>query len=149
MPLLLWLCRIDGAAIHADAQGTIVLHGHVDEKTNLVLPRSVPLVMAQMARIVANLVDPGGDLGRQSVVLLEIDGEIGRGAAADFGQGFAIACVSTAIRTTPAPAAANWSTWATVASTSAVFVAHMLCTTIGLPPPMMTEPTFTGRVGFR
>ncbi len=59
------------------------------------------------------------------------------------------AAVSAAIRTTPAPAAAKCSTWATVASTSAVFVAHMLCTTIGWPPPMVTEPTRTGRVGLR
>ena len=39
--------------------------------------------------------------------------------------------MNMAIRTTPAPAAASWLTWAAVASTSQVFVAHMLCTTIG------------------
>ena len=49
----------------------------------------------------------------------------------------------------PLPASANWLTCSTVASTLLVFVAHMLCTTIGHPPPIVTEPTLTGRVGLR
>ena len=45
----------------------------------------------------------------------------------------------------PAPAAARLATCAAVASTSAVFVAHMHSTTMGFPPPMVTEPILTGR----
>ena len=56
--------------------------------------------------------------------------------------------LSAAIRTTPAPASARALAWATVASTSVVLVAHMLCITIGFPSPMTTEPTRTARVGF-
>ncbi len=36
----------------------------------------------------------------------------------------------------------------TVASTSWVRVAHMLCTATGWPSPMVTVPTLTARVGF-
>ena len=67
-----------------------MLAGHVDQEADLVLPRTVALVMVQMARVVANLVDQRGNVGRQPIVFLKIDGEVGRGAAADFGQRLAI-----------------------------------------------------------
>ena len=67
---------------------------------------------------------PRGQLGRQTIVLLQIDRQVGLGAAADFRQGHGVWGVSAAIRTTPAPAAARRSTWATVASMFAVLVAQ-------------------------
>ena len=57
--------------------------------------------------------------------------------------------VSTATRMMSAPASTRCSIWATVVSTSAVFVAHMLCTAIGWPAPTVSEPICTGRVGLR
>ena len=46
--------------------------------------------MVEMARIVTDLIDQRGDHGGQAIVFLQIDGEIGRRALADFGQGLAI-----------------------------------------------------------
>ena len=85
--ILLPLGRIDRTAVHAHADGAVVLAGHVDEELHLVLPRLAPLVMVQVARVVADLVDHRRDVGRQAIVLLEIAGEIGLGPLADLGQG--------------------------------------------------------------
>jgi hypothetical protein len=51
------------------------------------------------------------------------------------------------MRTISDPALARAATWATVASTSAVSVFVIDWTTIGAPPPTVTEPTFTPIVG--
>jgi hypothetical protein len=61
----------------------------------------------------------------------------------------ASAGLSTAIRTTSAPAAASAFTCAAVASMSRVGVAVMLCTAIGWPAPIVTVPMRTDRVGLR
>ena len=78
--------RIDRAAIHAHAHRTVVLAGHVGQEPDLVLPRLAALVMIQMARVVADLVDVRGDVAGQAIVLLQVDRQIGLGLAADFGQ---------------------------------------------------------------
>ncbi len=48
------------------------------------------------------------------------------------------------MRTISEPAWARAATWRTVASTSAVSVLVIDCTTIGAPPPTVTLPTWTG-----
>ena len=48
-----------------------------------------------------------------------------------------------------APAATRSRICPTVAAMSCVCVAVMLCTAIGLPPPIVIEPMRTSRVGFR
>ena len=88
--IFLPLGRIDRAAVHAHADGTVVLAGHVDEELHLVLPRLGPLVMVQVARVVADLVDRRRDVGSQAIVLLEIAGEIGLGPLADLDQGLGV-----------------------------------------------------------
>ena len=45
-----------------------------------------------------------------------------------------------------APAALNRTHWATVASTSLVWVLHIVWTTIGLPPPIRTSPALADRI---
>ena len=82
--------------------------GDVDQKPDLVLPRLFALVMIQMARVVAELVDVRGDGFGQAIVLLQVDRQIGAcvwwrisaSASASF-------LLSTAIRTTSAPARAR------------------------------------------
>ena len=46
----------------------------------------------------------------------------------------------------PAPAAASRLHWLTEASISDVCVLHIVCTTMGCPPPMLTFPTLTSFV---
>ena len=46
--------------------------------------------MVQVARVVADLVDKGRHLGRQPVILLEVDRKVGCDAVADGGQGAGI-----------------------------------------------------------
>jgi hypothetical protein len=53
------------------------------------------------------------------------------------------------MRTISEPARASAATWATVASTSAVSVLVIDWTTIGAPPPTMTDPTCTPTVRWR
>ena len=64
------------------------------------------------------------------------------------GSAAASFLLSTAIRTTPAPACRRSSAWATVASMSVVCVAVMLWAAIGWPAPIVIEPMRTARVGF-
>jgi hypothetical protein len=51
--------------------------------------------------------------------------------------------VFTVMRTSSEPAAASARTWRVVASTSAVSVLVIDCTTMGAPPPTLTDPTDT------
>ena len=102
-----------------------------------------------MAGVVAELVDVRRDALGQPVVLLQIDDEVGLRLPADFGDGVGFCVLSTAMRTTSAPAACSAFTCATVASMSCVCVAVMLCTAIGWPAPIVTEPMRTERVGLR
>ena len=61
-----------------------------------------------------------------------------------FGTAAAASSRSTVMRTISEPAWARAATWRTVASTSAVSVLVIDCTTIGAPPPTVTLPTWTG-----
>ena len=83
--------RIDAAAIHAHADGAVVLGGHVGQIAHLVLPRLFALVVIEMARVVADLVDVRRDHFRQPIVFLQIDREIGRRLLAHGGQRFGVA----------------------------------------------------------
>ena len=60
------------------------------------------------------------------------------------GTAAAASLRSTVMRTSSDPARARAATWLTVASTSAVSVLVIDCTTIGAPPPTVTPPTSTG-----
>ncbi len=59
------------------------------------------------------------------------------------GTAAAASSRSTVMRTSSEPARASAATWRAVASTSAVSVLVIDCTTIGAPPPTMTPPTST------
>ena len=63
-----------------------MLPGYVGQKADLVLPRLFGLVMEEVAGVVAYLLDQRCHVGRQTVVLLEIDGEIGVGPPADLAR---------------------------------------------------------------
>ena len=102
------LGRIDRAAIDADPEGTVMLAGHVDQEADFVLPR------ADCARDgkggpgcngsyrPAGRPPPPGDSS-------PVDRPKGwPTCGGEFRPGPRICGVSTAIRTTPAPAAANW-----------------------------------------
>ena len=65
------------------------------------------------------------------------------------GSAAAASSRSTVTRTISEPARASAATWRTVASTSAVSVLVIDCTTIGAPPPTVTPPTWTGTVLWR
>ena len=56
--------------------------------------------------------------------------------------------LSTAMRTRSPPASRMDSACSTVASTSCVRVAHMLCSAMGWAEPTQAVPTRTERVGF-
>src|SRR5262245_22610198 len=60
------------------------------------------------------------------------------------GTDAAASARSTVMRTSSEPARAKATTWATVASTSAVSVLVIDCTTIGASPPTVTLPILTG-----
>ena len=62
--------RIDRSAIDAHPHGDVMLDGQLDQEAHLVLPRALRLVVIQVARVVADLVDPGGHLGGDAIVLL-------------------------------------------------------------------------------
>ena len=65
--------------------------GDRGEETDLVLPRFVRLVVVQVAGVVAELVDVGRDAAGETVIFLQVDDQVGRGLAADFGQGVGVA----------------------------------------------------------
>jgi hypothetical protein len=77
---------VDAAAVHPDADGEVVGPRHLDEEGHL-LPHGLRLlVVPEVARVVADLVDVGGyDLG-QAVALLEVDHEVGLRLAANVAQ---------------------------------------------------------------
>ena len=60
------------------------------------------------------------------------------------GTALADSSRSTVMRTISEPARASAAHWRAVASTSAVSVLVIDCTTIGASPPMVTPPTLTG-----
>ncbi len=60
-----------------------------------------------------------------------------------WGTAAAASLRSTVMRTSSEPARASAATWRTVASTSAVSVLVIDCTTTGAPPPTVTSPTLT------
>ena len=62
------------------------------------------------------------------------------------GTAAAASSRSTVMRTNSEPARASCATWRAVASTSAVSVLVIDCTTIGAAPPTMTPATSTPTV---
>ena len=103
-----------------------------------------------MAGVVADLVDVRSDELGQAVVLLQIDRQVGLGLLADFGQGLGVLRAIDGDADDIGPGIVQQrSPEPTVASMSCVCVAVMLCTAIGWPPPIVTEPMRTERVGLR
>ena len=67
-----------------------MLAGHGGQEADFVLPGLVPFVMVQMARVVTDLIDVRRHQFRQAIVLLQIDGQVGRTLPADFRQGLGV-----------------------------------------------------------
>jgi hypothetical protein len=90
---------------------------------------------------------------RQQLVadIVKFNGTLSRGAAdgRDLGTAAALSSRSTVTRTISEPALNRATTCATVASTSAVSVFVIDCTTTGAPPPTITPPTSTATVLWR
>ncbi len=84
---LLLLVRINRAAVHPDANGTIVLGRDAGDVPHLLLPRLLPFVVIQVARVVAELGDERGDLLGEAIVLLQVDGQVGVRAVVDLSEG--------------------------------------------------------------
>jgi hypothetical protein len=87
---LLFLGRIDAAAIDADAEGTVVVPRDGGDVSHLVLPRAGRLVVIEVARVVADLIDVRGDQLGQAVVFLQIDRQVRLRLLANFGQGLGV-----------------------------------------------------------
>ena len=85
--------RIDAAAVDADADRAVVIAGDADQVPHFFLPRLFALVVIEVARVVAELVDVRGDTFGKAVVLLQIDDEVGLGLPADFGDGIGFGIV--------------------------------------------------------
>ena len=140
---------VDAAAVDADADGEVVLPRDVHEEADLLAHRLLPLVVPEVAGVVADLVDVGGDGLGQAVALLEVDHEVGLRLPADLGEGLhVLRAVDGHADEGAARRVRMASACSTVASTSWVRVAHMLWTATGWPAPRRTEPTRTLRVGF-
>ena len=127
-----------------------LLARHLGQEAHLLAHRLLALVVVQVAGVVADLVHvraprarPGGSspAGRRP-------GWPWSGAGSRPAHRRPRRCRRPRAPR-PAPAARIASACSTVASMSWVRVAHMLCTTTGAPPPMVTVPTFTARVGLR
>ncbi len=84
------LVGIDAAAVHADADRAVVVAGDIDEIAHFFLPRLGALVVIQVARVVAELIDMRCESLGQPVVFLQIDDQIGRRLAANLGDGFGL-----------------------------------------------------------
>ncbi len=88
--VLFFLGRIDTAAIHTDADGTIILRRHIDDQLHFVLPRLFSLVMIQMPRVVAHFIDMRRYFGDKPIIFLQIDRQICRSLPPNFSQRFGI-----------------------------------------------------------
>jgi len=78
--------RVHAAAINANPQRAVVLLGDGRQVADLFLPRLVPLVVMQMAGVIADLVNVRRHEFRQTVVLLQIHGQIGGALPADLRE---------------------------------------------------------------
>ena|SRR5206468_5847716 len=68
-----------------------MLAGNISDESDFVLPGAARLVVIQVAGVIANFVDVGRDNGGESIILLQIDGQIGLGLPANFGESLGIA----------------------------------------------------------
>jgi hypothetical protein len=82
----------------------------------------------------------------QAVALLEVDDERLVGLVAQWRRASTSLSESTAMRIRSAPAFSKMRIWRSVPSRSWVRVAAMLCTAMGLFPPILTRPTVISRV---
>ena len=82
---------VDRATIDPDAQGNVVPGRRLDQEPHLVLPRSAGLMVVEVPRVVADLVDRRGQLARQAIVLLEVDRKVRLGPLADRREGLGVA----------------------------------------------------------
>ena len=82
--------RIHRAGIDPHAERTVVLHGNIDQKADFLLPAAVSFMVVEVSRVVSNLVNKRGDRFSQSIVLLQINREVGLGVCPDFSQSLCI-----------------------------------------------------------
>ena len=141
---------IERAPIDADAHRLVVLDRHLDDLREL---RIALVLEADIAGIDAVFVERlGAGRDDRPAVCGRCNGS--RRPAARVtpscasrslmcGTAAAASSRSTVMRTSSEPARASAATWRAVASTSAVSVLVIDCTTIGAPPPTMTPPTST------
>ena len=144
------LGRIERAAVHAHAHGAVVLAGRIDEELAPCPARACSARDGKDGPGCSESCRHRRDLGRPGGSSPASRRRDWPGSACGFRPSAAASVfVSTATRMMSAPASTRCSIWATVVSTSAVFVAHMLCTAIGWPAPTVREPICTARVGLR
>ena len=103
--------RIDAPAVDPDPDRQVVVFGDFGQAADLLPPGGVRLGVVQMPGIVADLVDVGGGLFGETVVLLQVDRKADVRLPAYFR------------RTIAAPAFSRRLTVSTVASMSVVLLA--------------------------
>jgi hypothetical protein len=106
-------------------------------------------VVVQVTGVVAQLRDRLRDRWREAVVLLQVDDERHGRARVDLGERIGVGLAVHRDAHQRRRRRASASACATVAGTSCVCVAHMLCTEMGEPAPISTFPARTRRVGLR
>ena len=82
------LFRVHRTGVHADAHGAPMLPRDIDQIADLFPNRLLPLQMVEVARVVPELLHERGDLLGETVVLLQVDHQVGlRPGGADLGKG--------------------------------------------------------------
>jgi hypothetical protein len=103
-------------------------------------------MVVEVSRVVSNLVNKRGDRFSQSIVLLQINREVGLGVCPDFSQPL---CIFVTVSRNADNASSGRSQLVDLSAGGLHIpgvVAHMLWMTIGFPPPMERSPILIGRV---
>jgi hypothetical protein len=80
------LGRIDAAAVDADADGAVVVASDGDQIADFLLPGLLALVVVEVARVVAELVDVRREPLGEPVVFLQINDQVCLGLLANLGD---------------------------------------------------------------
>ena len=78
--------KVTKEAVHADADGAVVLGRDARDVADFLLPGLLTFVVIEMPGVVADLVDMRRDRLGEAVVFLEVDREVGGGLAADLSH---------------------------------------------------------------
>ena len=142
---------VEAAPVDADAHRLGVLQRQLDDGRELPVALVLEADVAGIDAPLGERLGAGGVLGQQRVaVVVEVadQGHARRPSAPRRsrmrGTALAASSRSTVMRTISEPARARSAVWRAVASTSAVSVLVIDCTTMGALPPMTTPPTLTG-----